>query len=372
MTCCSACGKELAGTTASHQNWKQCSRCKQAFYCNTDCQREHWKRGGHKQACKAPMACCICLDNGGPPLPIQGGCGCREEVGCAHVACRVQAAEHKSGFHKGWYTCSLCKQEYTGTMELGLAEALWERHRRKPAKDQHRLGAQNLLAGAYSSQGRHAEAAELFRGLLAVSRRLAGADHVNTLLAARNLGMTLKNHSEAEAVLRDTLPRLLRVLGPEHEQSLAVARELASSLHSQQKYDEAEPLLRDTLAIQRRVFGDGHPDTLTTCRTLATLFLNTDRYIDAEDLLRGALAKARRTLGPEHPATLNIAGALGGALSAQQGKAEEAEAVLADTLAIQQRVRGPNHPDTLLTAQHLTHLQSGEPFTYRFDDRETW
>ena len=47
---CSACGKHLAGTTASHQNWQKCSRCKQAFYCDADCQREHWKRGGHKHA----------------------------------------------------------------------------------------------------------------------------------------------------------------------------------------------------------------------------------------------------------------------------------------------------------------------------------
>ena len=35
--------------TASHQNWQRCSRCKQAFYGCTECQHEHWKRGGHKQ-----------------------------------------------------------------------------------------------------------------------------------------------------------------------------------------------------------------------------------------------------------------------------------------------------------------------------------
>ena len=35
---CSTCGKQLAGTTASHQTWQKCSRCKQAIYCDVDCQ----------------------------------------------------------------------------------------------------------------------------------------------------------------------------------------------------------------------------------------------------------------------------------------------------------------------------------------------
>ena len=260
---CSACGKQLAGTTASHQHWQKCSRCKQALCCDAGCQREHWKRGGHKQACKAPMGCSICLDNDGPPLPIQGGCGCREEAGCAHVACRVQAAEHQGlGFHEGWHTCTTCKQHYTGAMRLGLAEPLWERHRRKPWRNHDRQDAQNLLANATSAQGRHQEAAELYRELVAVFQRRLGADHYSTLSAAMNLGMTLRNqgkHSEAEAVIRDSLPRMQRVLGPQHECTLRTSGELAAVLQTQQRYDEAEPMLRDTLAMQRRVNGPEPP-----------------------------------------------------------------------------------------------------------------
>ena len=98
---CSACGKQRAGSVDNHQDWKKCGRCKQAFYCGKACQVEHWKRGGHKQACKEPMACCICLDNDGPPLPIQCGCGCREETGCAHVACKIVYAKYQGpGYHR--------------------------------------------------------------------------------------------------------------------------------------------------------------------------------------------------------------------------------------------------------------------------------
>ena len=92
---CSACRKQLVGTADINQDWKKCGRCKQAFYCGKACQVEHWKRGGHKQACTEPMACCICLGNDGPPLPIQGGCGCREEAGCAHVVCKIEYAKHQ-------------------------------------------------------------------------------------------------------------------------------------------------------------------------------------------------------------------------------------------------------------------------------------
>ena len=135
----------------------------------------------------------------------------------------------------------------TGTMGLGLAEALWDRHRRKPARNHDRLNAQNLLAGAYMAQGRYAKAEVLYRELLAVSQRLGGADDENVLGVALNLGMVLRNQdksSEAEAVLRDTLPKMHRVLGPEHELTLRLATALAGALQYQRKYDEAERLLR--------------------------------------------------------------------------------------------------------------------------------
>ena len=29
-----------------------CGRCKVIMYCNVNCQKWHWKEGGHKQECK--------------------------------------------------------------------------------------------------------------------------------------------------------------------------------------------------------------------------------------------------------------------------------------------------------------------------------
>ena len=357
---CSACGKQLAGTVDNPQDWKRCGRCQQAFYCDKACQVAHWKRGGHKQACKEPMACCICLDNDGPPLPIQGGCGCREEAGCAHVACKVAHAKHQGpGYHPGWYECPTCKQHYTGAMQRGLAEALWARLKCRPAEDQHRLYTQNLLVSMYRQVGRNADAEALCRDLLATTRRVHGPNDANTLVHHMNLGSVLLSqgkHSDAEAVFRDTLERQRQVLGPEHEHTLSMAGSLAAALQNQGKYAEAEPLVRGTLAIQQRVLGEGHPSTLTSASNLAVLLSDTGQHAEAEKLSRSALAQANRTLGPEHPSSLQMARALAVALG-EQGQTAEAEALFAATLATQQRLLGQGHPDIQNTAQDLRRFQ---------------
>ena len=357
---CSACGNQLAGTADIPQDWKMCGRCKQAFYCGKACQVEHWKRGGHKLACKAPMACCICLDNDGPPLPVQCGCGCREEAGCAHVACKIAYAKHQGpGYHEGWYVCPLCKQKYTGPTQLGLAEALWERYRRKPAQNQDRLAAQNQLANAYNQVGRDAEAEVLYRDILAIAWRVCGPNHTNTLLTAGNVGRALLRQgksSEAEVLLRDTLERQREVQGAEHESALRTASNLTIALQSQGKYAEAEPVLRHTLAIQQRVLGNGHIDTLDTASSLALLLNNTRQYAEAEALGRSALAQTNRTLGPDHPDSLETARMLAFTLG-KQGQTAEAKALLSATLATQQRVLGPEHPNTQNTARALQCFQ---------------
>jgi TPR repeat protein len=46
--CCSSCNKPQPST----RKFQQCTGCHTVQYCNKECQRGHWKTGGHKQACK--------------------------------------------------------------------------------------------------------------------------------------------------------------------------------------------------------------------------------------------------------------------------------------------------------------------------------
>jgi len=45
---CASCGNEKGPNGAPLVN---CANCKLVFYCGRDCQRAHWKNGGHKAAC---------------------------------------------------------------------------------------------------------------------------------------------------------------------------------------------------------------------------------------------------------------------------------------------------------------------------------
>ena len=80
--------------------------------------------------------CFICL--GTSPSPIQSGCACRGAAGMAHLCCRVEAAEalvEQKKSPEWWWTCQTCKQEFTGEMCGGLANAWWSRVRDRAEDD---------------------------------------------------------------------------------------------------------------------------------------------------------------------------------------------------------------------------------------------
>jgi BioD-like phosphotransacetylase family protein len=92
------------------------------------------------------------------------------------------------------------------------------------------------------------------------------------LSTAGNLAYYLccqEKYDEAEKMEREVLAVKKRVLGAEHPHTLTIAGNLASSLSSKGKYDEAEKMEREVLAVKQRVLGADHPDTLSTAGNLA-------------------------------------------------------------------------------------------------------
>jgi len=39
--------------SSQSQSLMQCKRCRVTYYCSKECQRKHWREGGHKEACQA-------------------------------------------------------------------------------------------------------------------------------------------------------------------------------------------------------------------------------------------------------------------------------------------------------------------------------
>ena len=119
-------------------------------------------------------ACIICLD--ASPPPIQSGCACRGDGGLAHVDCLVQLAASQQA-HRGnlvWWRCQTCEQDFTGAMQVGLAEAWRSRVSGQSAESRERLDAEGNLADALLHHGKYAQAERLLRDLHAVRMRVLG------------------------------------------------------------------------------------------------------------------------------------------------------------------------------------------------------
>ncbi len=120
-------------------------------------------------------ACIICLDTS--PPPIQSGCACRGDSGLAHIACLVRAAASQQAQRGSsvWRQCQTCKQDYTGAMQMGLAEAWRSRVAGQAVESAERFGAESNLAVSLLHQGKSAEAEPMLRRLHEVTMRVHGA-----------------------------------------------------------------------------------------------------------------------------------------------------------------------------------------------------
>ena len=299
--------------------------------------------------------CIICLDS--DPPPIQSGCACRGPGGLAHITCLIKVAVSRPAQrgYAAWHECQSCKQDFTGPMRTGLAEAWWMRMRDEDEESAERLAAAANLAQSLYGEGKHAEADRIFREVHSVQIRVLGVEHPNTLSSAANLALGLSNqgkYAEAEQIQREVYAVEKRVIGAEHPSTLASAANLAVSLSHQGKHAEAEQINREVLAIQMRVLGAEHMDTLSTAANLAVSLSDQAKYAEAEQLLLEVYAIELRVLGAEHPSTLSTATNAAATLFFQH-KYAEARQQLEAVLEAQLRVLGAAHPDTINTAHWL-------------------
>jgi hypothetical protein len=141
--------------------------------------------------------CVICRDSS--PSPIQSGCACRGPAGLAHTACRALAAGAQASYRgcAVWSKCQMCKQNFTGEMRRGLAEAWWSRVHNNTEEDNERLAAAGNLAISLSDQGKYDDAAAMESEVLAVQKRVLGEEHPSTLGTAGNLAdIDEKEHAQ--------------------------------------------------------------------------------------------------------------------------------------------------------------------------------
>jgi tetratricopeptide (TPR) repeat protein len=202
---------------------------------------------------------------------------------------------------------------------------------------------------------RHKEAQPLREQVLAVHRKVLGAEHPDTAsdcnLLAHNLSAQSK-YAEAEKFFRQALTIRRRALGEEHPLTGGSYNNLALNLRTQGKYAEAEALFRQALALCRKVSGEEHSHTATCYANLALSLDDQDKFAEAEVAFGQALAITRKLLGEEHPQTALVTHNLAGNLRAQ-GKYAEADKLFRRALAIWRKVHGEDNFWTALGYHNL-------------------
>ncbi|CAE7308934.1 klc-2, partial [Symbiodinium sp. CCMP2456] len=248
------------------------------------------------------------------------------------------------------------------------------------------LQTRHNLARSLSDLGRHAEALDMLREVLADQQQVLEATHPDTLLTQSYLALVLSRfgrHAEALDVQREVLSARQEVLGDAHPDTLLIHSMLATFLSRLGRHAEAFDVQREVLSAQQVVLGDDHLDTLRTQKNLASSLCRLHRHAEAVDVYRkvaaayqqvlGAaldmhqevLAALTQALGVTHPDTLRSQGRLAQSLAdlrrheealEQQSlnlKVSPANWRLWDVLAAQQRTLGAAHSDSLRTQSSI-------------------
>jgi hypothetical protein len=389
-------------------------------YCSAECQKAHWKEGGHKKQCKAAApstvdvitdlrrptgsahgsniagvsavglsskrgpaskpsekrsvvtsrtaratldggACIICLDP--DPPPIQSGCACRGDAGLAHVECRILAAsamQQSNGEMKRWEMCSTCNHPFRGPMAVGLAEELLRRVQGNRERPNEWFFAASILSSAFNATGKYAEAEAVCReAMVSVDRMGISAATPSMTQLREHLGNALSNQgkvAKAQPIFERCLAELKQRLGPHHEKTLDTAISLGGNLACQGKHAEAVVVLKDTLDRAKRAHGPEHVTALRCGEKLANELNSLCKYDEARAMYHELLPVMKRVLGPDHTFVLTASSNYATAL-VNCGGFVEAEAMLEENVAAQMRVFGPHHPGTVHAARGLAVLR---------------
>ena len=211
------------------------------------------------------------------------------------------------------------------------------------------LVASERLAEAYLTAGRAAEAVSWFQWVLAAGSREFGRSAPGTISARRNLGRALaaaNQLADAFTVLDQAVRDHERVLGPDHLETLGARGDLAAARRAAGELTDAIRLYRRTLADRERVQGPRHPDAMATRQRLADTCLAGGQIKEAISLYKRVLADREHVLGSDHLDTIAARGCLGSAYYAG-GRMGSALQLYEQTCAGYERILGADHPDAL-------------------------
>ena len=171
----------------------------------------------------------------------------------------------------------------------------------------------NNLAMLYENQGRYTDAVTLLMRSFAIRLKAIGeigegtsfgTAHHDFAVTSNNLGgifYTQGRFAEAEQMYKAIASLLELRLGPAHADLATALNNVGEVYRVQGRYADAEPILTRALSIWERALGQDHPLVAVALDNLALLYQAQGRYADAEPFYMRSLAVREKVLGPDHP-----------------------------------------------------------------------
>ena len=156
--------------------------------------------------------------------------------------------------------------------EVILREELSQSQRVYGDEHEHTAVSMLALANTVGSRGDYAEAGALFKGALAIYKEIGQINSTNGLVAGANYCALLTNegrYEESEPILCSVYAQQLRIFGADDINTMQSALNLGITRRQLQRYAEALEVLHATLPVQKRVLGAGHPLTKSTAEQVS-------------------------------------------------------------------------------------------------------
>jgi len=210
------------------------------------------------------------------------------------------------------------------------------------------------LANLRNDQAQLAEAENLARQGLQMSKRNLAPDHPIVARATLALGRVLDNRGKYDEAI-PTLEEAMRLeSGPRGVPAdlSATLSELGNTHYYLGHYDVSKDLNERALQMDEQIYGDRNPNVAQDLTNLADIQYQWSHYAEAERLQRTAAGIMQAWYGTDHPETADDMTILGKYLIAE-GRAEEAIPILRESLAALEKHYGKVHPRVALAVGEL-------------------
>jgi eukaryotic-like serine/threonine-protein kinase len=244
---------------------------------------------------------------------------------------------HESTVRSLAYLCFLLNESGKSEEGVVLAEAIWPQvQERFDEADEVRISFASALAGLYQDVERLKDAMPLAQYALEAQTNLHGPTAAVTLNAKYTVARILTRlgrHSEAIELKKEIVAAQRASGRPPTIRSIIWYVGLGNDLHEMNRFGELGELVKEMEPLAQTIYTPDHPGMLAVMNLKAAYMMDTGDPVGAEPIFREVIDRHRRGETPLDEGVGKVLGNLGSALR-MQGKLDEAEKAFKESVEI--------------------------------------